>query len=133
MFEQRVGSSHHRGAQPTQHSHSEGQDGRNGTQPKASHQHATYARTKAHSEGQPDYEKLGRLLFAIGQTGTSNRKKLYRIAFWKGIWGGLGGVIGATIVVALLLWLFSILGRVPLIGPSIQYVEQTLSAAKEPK
>lgn len=75
----------------------------------------------------PDYEKLGRLLYAVGQSGYGDRRKLYRIAFWKGIWSGLGGIVGATVVVALLLLLFSVLGRVPLIGPPIKYVQKVLS------
>ena len=74
------------------------------------------------SSQKPDYEKLGKVLFAIGETGTSSRKKLYKIAFWKGIWGGLGGAIGATIVVSILLWVIAVLGRVPIIGPAIDLI-----------
>lgn len=84
-------------------------------------------RDKKKIEKNPDYEKLGRLLFAVGQSGHSDRAKLYRIAFWKGIWSGLGGVVGATVVLALLLFLFSVLGRVPLIGPPLKYVQELLA------
>ena len=70
----------------------------------------------------PDYEKLGKVLFAIGETGTSNRKKLYKIAFWKGVWAGLGGAVGATIVVSILLWIIALLGRVPIVGPAIDLI-----------
>lgn len=76
---------------------------------------------------QPDYEKLGRLLFAVGQSGVSDRKKLYRIAFWKGVWSGLGGVIGATIVVSLLLWLFTILDNIWFLGDFIHLVREQIA------
>lgn len=78
-------------------------------------------------QSKPDYEKLGRLLYAVGQSGYGDRRKLYRIAFWKGIWSGLGGVVGATLVVAILLFLFSVLGRIPLVGPPIKYIQKVIS------
>lgn len=87
-------------------------------------------RARAHGQQrptkQPNYEQLGRLLFAIGETGTKNRKKLYRVAFWKGVWGGLGGVVGATIVVSILLFIFNVLGSVPLVGEFIDIVEKSV-------
>ena len=80
---------------------------------------ATHTQPKAR---RPDYEKLGRLLFAIGETGTKNRKKLYRIAFWKGVWIGLVGAVGATIVVSLILWMIALLGNIPIVGPAIDVI-----------
>lgn len=89
--------------------------------------HNPLKRSHKKVEEKPDYEKLGRLLYAVGQSGHSDRAKLYRIAFWKGIWSGLGGVIGATVVVALLLFIFSVLGRVPLIGTPIRYIREQIA------
>ncbi len=79
-----------------------------------------------------DYEKLGELLVSLGQLGITEgaRKKIYRIAFFKGIITGLGGVIGATIVVALLLFLLSLFSEIPLIGDVFQSVESTIDNAK---
>jgi len=75
---------------------------------------------------QPDYEKLGRLLFAVGETGTARRSKLYKVAFWKGVWTGLGSAIGATIVVSILLWFFTALGSVPLLGEVVELVRDSI-------
>ncbi len=69
-----------------------------------------------------EYEKLGRMLHSVAEIGVTNHRKLYQVAFLKGVVSGLGGVIGATLVVALLLWLFSILGNVPLLGPVIEII-----------
>lgn len=74
-----------------------------------------------------DYEHLGRLMHSIGETGYPNKFQLYKVSFIKGIWAGLGGVIGATIVVSLLLWLFTILGSIPFIGPIVDTVQNNIS------
>ena len=54
-----------------------------------------------------DYEQLGQMLTNIYETGYVDRNQAYKSSFIKGILGGLGGVIGATIVVGLLVWTLS--------------------------
>jgi len=88
----------------------------------------TQAHKAVSGQKQPDYEKLGRLLFAVGQSGTKNQRKLYKIAFWNGIWGGLGGAIGATLVLAILLWITALLGQIPLLGPALDLINDNLSS-----
>jgi len=66
-------------------------------------------------------------MYDIAQSEYSNQVKLYKVAFWKGVITGLGGVIGATIVVTLLLLLFTALGRIPLVGPLILNLKEILS------
>ncbi len=78
-----------------------------------------------------DYERLGRLLHEVSEIGVDSQKKLYKVTFIKGIVGGFGGVIGATIVVAALLWIFSILGEVPLIGPFVDTLKSTITTNQE--
>lgn len=41
-----------------------------------------------------------------------NRFTIYKFNFFRGIFFGLGSVIGGTIVIALLIWIFSLLGHV---------------------
>jgi hypothetical protein len=72
------------------------------------------------------YQELGRLLVAIGESGEVNTKKLYKTAFIKGIYSGLGGVIGATIVLAMLLYVISLLGQIPFLDTIAESVEQTI-------
>ena len=79
-----------------------------------------------------DYEKVGKMLVSIGQLGLTDdaRKKVYRMSFIKGILSGFGGVIGATIVVAILLYILSLLGEVPFIGSLSESIENTLNRAR---
>lgn len=63
-----------------------------------------------------DYEKLGRMLEHVFQSGYANKKQLYKMSFVKGVFSGLGGVVGATIVVGLLIWVLTILNYTPIRG-----------------
>lgn len=78
-----------------------------------------------------DYEHLGRMLDNIYQTGYIDRNQMYKMSFLKGIAGGLGGVIGATIVVALLAWTLSLFEQVPLLGPLFDTVEDTVQTRQK--
>ena len=77
-----------------------------------------------------DYEKLGRMLELVFQSGYANKKQLYKLSFIKGVITGLGGVVGATIVVGLLIGILSLLNFTPLraitepIKEAIQSTEQ---------
>jgi hypothetical protein len=50
-------------------------------------------------------------------------------SFWRGALGGLGGVVGATILVALFAALFTMLGGVPLIGDVFRWIGHRLGTA----
>ena len=67
------------------------------------------------------------MLVNIFESGYLDRPTAYKSSFIKGLLGGLGGVIGATIVVALLIWLLSLFQNVPLIGRLVENVEQTVN------
>jgi hypothetical protein len=61
------------------------------------------------------YEQLGKMLESIYESGYIDRNKTYKMSFLKGIAAGFGGVVGATVIVALLLWLLSLLNFVPFV------------------
>lgn len=73
-----------------------------------------------------DYERLGRMMEVIFMTGYVNRVRYFRMAFVKGVFAGLGSVVGASIVVALLLWVISLFETLPLIGPVSENIQQTV-------
>jgi hypothetical protein len=81
---------------------------------------------KKQKANSPNYEQLGRMLENIYESGYIDRNKMYKTSFIKGIVTGLGGVIGATIVVALLIWVLSLFNRLPLIGPLTDRIENTV-------
>ena len=73
-----------------------------------------------------DYERLGRTIEAIYETNYANRSRVYKMSFVKGIVAGFGGIVGATIVVAILLWFLNLFDRVPLIGPFTDKIHDTV-------
>ncbi len=73
-----------------------------------------------------DYEALGKMLVNIYETGYIDRNQAYKMSFLKGLVSGLGGVIGATLLVGLLLWGFSLFDDVPLVGRFFDNLENTV-------
>ncbi len=73
-----------------------------------------------------DNEKLGRLLEGIIDTSNPDRKRVYKTAFLKGVFTGVGSVLGATIVIAILLWVLSLFEQVPLVGPLFESLQRTI-------
>lgn len=79
-----------------------------------------------HKKTKLDYEELGRRLENIYLSGYIDKREMFKMSFMKGVMTGLGGVVGATIVVALLLWMLSFFDTVPLLGPLVQNVNETI-------
>ncbi|MGH7218046.1 MAG: DUF5665 domain-containing protein [Candidatus Microsaccharimonas sp.] len=53
----------------------------------------------------------------------SSRKQVFAMNFFRGIFFGLGSVLGGTIVIALIVWILSLLADIPGgLGDFIQYV-----------
>lgn len=72
------------------------------------------------------YEQIGRAFEEYLEFQTTHRKQIYKLSLIKGILGGLGGIIGATVLVALIIWIMSIFESVPLLGPFVDAVERTI-------
>lgn len=75
---------------------------------------------------QVSYEQLGRMLENIYESGYIDRNKMYKMSFLKGVAAGFGGVIGATIVVAILIWVLNLFDQVPLLGPLTDKLQHTV-------
>jgi hypothetical protein len=79
-----------------------------------------------------DYEKLGRAVEeALVKDYVEllhNTKRQAWSSFVRGIFMGLGSVIGATVVVAILIWILHTLGGVPGVGQYLQGAGQTIQS-----
>lgn len=73
-----------------------------------------------------EYEVIGKLVVDLYDAVNPARATLYKTAFLKGVLSGVGGVVGATVVIALLLWVLSLLGDIPFIGDLSDSVEKTI-------
>lgn len=73
------------------------------------------------------YEQLGRMLENIYESGYIDSNQLYKTSFIKGAVTGIGGVVGATVIAALLLWILALLNYTPL-RPFTEKIENTVKS-----
>jgi hypothetical protein len=55
-----------------------------------------------------------------------DRRNIYKMNFFRGIFFGLGSVLGGTIIVALVIWILSFFVHIPGIGDAVQQAQSTL-------
>lgn len=79
-----------------------------------------------------DYQRLGEQVASMYNALRPDRTALYRASFIKGIAGGLGGVVGATVGVALLLWILSFFGQIPIVGHFVDTLRHTIQNRPKP-
>jgi threonine/homoserine/homoserine lactone efflux protein len=56
---------------------------------------------------------------------------MMKLMFFRGVITGLGTVIGATVVVALVYWILSLLTDTPFLGPILEYFQAELGTEVE--
>lgn len=56
-----------------------------------------------------------------------SRFQIYKMNFVRGIFFGLGSVIGGTVVIALIVWVLSFFVALPGIGQPIEQVQETIN------
>ena len=85
---------------------------------------------KMHQRAEVDEEKealeLGKKLQAFYDSGYVNRRQTFWFSFLKGVLGGIGSIFGATVAIALVLWILSGLDQVPFVGHLSESIRQTL-------
>lgn len=60
-----------------------------------------------------------------------DRVNIYKVNFFRGIFFGLGSVLGATVVVALVVWALSFFVNIPGIGDAVKQTQSSLEAGKK--
>lgn len=56
----------------------------------------------------------------------AHRLRIYVVNFIRGVSFSVGGIIGATLVIALILWLLSLFSNVPVIGNFFHQTQETI-------
>ena len=74
------------------------------------------------------YEELGKVVANIYESGYLDRGQTYKMSFVKGVLGGLGGVIGATVLIGLLLWVLTLFHSVPFVNRITDNVKSTINS-----
>ena len=75
---------------------------------------------------QEDSKQIAKALQILFATDFISKKKLYWENFVRGLMMSMGTIVGATIGIALLLWVLSFFKTVPLIGPLLRNAQQTI-------
>lgn len=76
------------------------------------------------------YENLGKIVASVYETGYLDAAKSYKMSFVKGLFQGLGGAIGATLLVALVIWLLSLFADIPVLGRFSDNIRSTVETTQ---
>lgn len=61
----------------------------------------------------------------------NDRRNIYLMNFIRGIFFGLGSVLGGTIVIAFIVWVLSFFVQIPFIGPSLQEAQDQIRSSQD--
>lgn len=77
-----------------------------------------------------NHDEVSKALEILFATDYIDKKKLYLNNFLRGMAFSAGGIIGATLVIAILLWILSLFDQVPLIGPLLENTRETIEQSQ---
>lgn len=60
-----------------------------------------------------------------------SRVEVYKMNFFRGIFFGLGSVLGGTVLIALIAWLLSLFVQLPVIGQPIEKAQESIQTQQE--
>jgi len=60
-----------------------------------------------------------------------SRVEIYKMNFVRGIFFGLGSVIGGTVIIALLAWILSLFVQLPFIGQPLEKAQESIQTQQK--
>jgi len=60
-----------------------------------------------------------------------SRKQVYAMNFFRGIFFGLGSVLGGTVLITIAVWILSLFIHIPGIGAPIEQVQQSIKTDQQ--
>lgn len=60
-----------------------------------------------------------------------SRTEVYKMNFVRGIFFGLGSVLGGTVIIALLAWILSLFVDLPGVGRSIEQIQESIQTQRK--
>ena len=88
----------------------------------------------SHKKGPIHGERMGArrtLLEELFNDFYDDRRNIYKMNFFRGIFFGLGTVIGGTIIVALIVWGLSFFVNIPGVGDAAQKATESLESGQK--
>ena len=73
-----------------------------------------------------NHDEIAKALEILFATDYIDKKKLYLNNFLRGMAFSAGGIIGATIIIGLLIWVLSVFDNIPVIGPLFENTRETI-------
>lgn len=73
-----------------------------------------------------EQQELGAQLQMFIESGYYTKRRLFIFSFLKGVATGVGTVVGATVVIAILLWVLSLFGEVPFLNTFTDKIQTQL-------
>lgn len=78
-----------------------------------------------------NHDQIAKALEILFATEYVDQKKLYMHNFFRGMAFSAGGIIGATLIISLVIWLLSLFNTVPLIGPFFENVRSSIESSDQ--
>lgn len=80
------------------------------------------------SQAKASYQVMAEELF---QDYYRRRHDVYKMNFFRGIFFGLGSLLGGTIVVALIIWILSLFVNFPFVSDYVKNTQDTIEQGKQ--
>ncbi len=78
-----------------------------------------------------NHDQIAKALEILFATEYVDQKRLYLHNFFRGMAFSAGGIIGATLIISLVIWLLSLFNTVPLIGPVFDKVRNSIETTDQ--